>query len=110
MEAMDQAKAEVVTIEADIEAEQAVDTEQPPEQEASDAEKIERFIKELVDSGFDANMARKSVNHVDQADIDSCDVTQGKDSRGIDFDGSYEMTFGLTKVRKLRYAKMHYVI
>jgi len=32
MEAMDQAKAEVFTIEADIEAEQAVDTEQPPEQ------------------------------------------------------------------------------
>ena len=107
MEAMNQAKAEVFT----IDAEQAVDTNEQPEQKASDAEKIKHFINELVSCGYDATMARKSVNHVDQADIDSGDVSQGKDNWDIHtlFDGLYEISFGPTKCGKICHVIMHVV-
>jgi len=93
---MNHAKADVFT----LEAEQAVDTDKQLEQKASDDEMIEHFIRELVDCGYDAKMARESVNHVFQADINSCDVvTQGKGNWDIDnlFVGPYEMAFGPTK-------------
>jgi len=102
MEAMNQSKADVFAIEAG----QAVDTDKQLEQKTSDDEKIEDYIRELVECGYDAQMARKSVNHVIQADINSSDVvTQGKGNWDIEnlFVGPYEMAFGSTKGRKIRH-------
>ncbi|WAR07295.1 R213A-like protein, partial [Mya arenaria] len=37
--------------------------------------KMARFVRELVEAGCDETIARKSVDHVNQEDIDLCDVT-----------------------------------
>ncbi|WAR07210.1 RN213-like protein, partial [Mya arenaria] len=39
-------------------------------------EKISQFIHELVEAGYDEELARKSVDHVKHEDIDDCDVTE----------------------------------
>jgi len=78
LEAWEQAKIEVFKIETDLEN-QAVKVDESTEQQQTDVAKIECFVKELVESGFDEALAMKSVAYVDPADIDSCDTTQGKD-------------------------------
>lgn len=73
MGAMNQAKAEVFT----IKAESAVNKDK---QEAADADKVMRFVRHLVRSGCNENLAWKSVNHVSQDDIDKCNIGEGKDN------------------------------
>lgn len=70
--AMKEAKAEINQQKSDDSKDDSHETD------PTDAEKIQRFVKELVESGIDETLAIKAVHNVDKDDIDKCDVSQGK--------------------------------
>ena len=71
---MRQAKREVFSIEAEQISQEAVQPSQSP----VEVDPAERFVRRLMESGYSEDIARRSIDHVDQSDIDTCNITQGK--------------------------------
>ena len=71
---MKQAKSEVFSIES------VQDSQEAPKQSnenPSELDPVDRFVRRLMESGCSEELARQSIDHVDQSDIDSCNVTEG---------------------------------
>ncbi|WAR07205.1 R213A-like protein [Mya arenaria] len=88
--AMEKAKRELSVME-DGPDETSVEIHDQEEIGDQTEEKISQFIHELVEAGYDEEVARKSVDHVKQEDIDDCDVTEAliwcMDQKGEENDG-----------------------
>ncbi|XP_052808680.1 E3 ubiquitin-protein ligase rnf213-alpha-like isoform X1 [Mya arenaria] len=73
--AMEKAKKELFVI-GDESEETSVEIDEQEEIGDQPEERVARFIHELVEAGCDEAVARKSVEHVKQEDIDDCEVTE----------------------------------
>jgi len=63
-----------------IEAEQISHEAKQPNQSHIEVDPAERFVCRLMESGYSEEIARLSLDHVDQKDIATCNVTKGKHS------------------------------